>query len=250
MCAINRIRVLNGIMRKRLKTRLTKILSPLASSSKVVDQLLIDQTPYLDASKTIRLLTFNIQVGISTSSYRHYLTRSWQHILPHRQRQENLNKIAAFLSDYDMVALQEVDGGSLRSGFINQVEYLAAEGSFPFWYQQLNRNFGPVAKHSNGLLSRYRPFQVEEYSLPGLIPGRGVILAQYGKKEDPLVLVIMHLSLSNSAQKQQLSFVRELISDFNHVNISSKSLISFSGHCWKINDNLLDRFISLQQCFN
>ena len=27
----------------------------------------------------------------------------------------------------------------------------------------------------------------------------------------------MHLSLSDSAQKQQLSFVRDLISDFNHV---------------------------------
>ena len=54
------------------------------------------------------------------------------------------------------------------------------------------------------------------YSLPGLIPGRGVIVAQYGKKEDPVVLVIMHLSLSLSAQTQQLDFVRDLIEDFNH----------------------------------
>lgn len=177
----------------------------------------LQDTPYLLSVPTVRLLTFNIQVGISTSSYRHYLTRSWQHVLPHRRRQENLNKIAAFLNDYDMVALQEVDGGSLRSGFINQVEYLATEASFPFWYQQLNRNFGPVAKHSNGLLSRYRPIKVEEYSLPGLIPGRGVIVAQYGKREDPLVLVIMHLSLSDSAQRQQLRFVRDLIDEFNHV---------------------------------
>ena len=50
-----------------------------------------------------------------------------------------------------------------------------------------------------------------------MIPGRGVIMAQYGKKEDPLVLVIMHLSLSDSAQRQQLSFVHELVSEFNHV---------------------------------
>lgn len=204
-------------MYHKFKRHLNQLLLPISAGSQQSHPDDLIDTPFLDAAPSVRLLTYNIQVGIATSSYRHYLTKSWQHILPHRQRQENLNKIAAFLSDYDMVALQEVDGGSLRSGFINQVEYLAAEGSFPFWYQQLNRNFGPVAKHSNGLLSRYRPFQVEEYSLPGLIPGRGVILAQYGKKEDPLVLVIMHLSLSNSAQKQQLSFVRELISDFNHV---------------------------------
>mgnify|MGYP001189845973 CR=1 FL=1 len=204
-------------MYRKFKRHLNQLLLPVNAGSQQSHPDDLQETPFLEDVSSIRLLTYNIQVGISTSSYRHYLTRSWQHVLPHRRRQENLDKIAAFLSEYDMVALQEVDGGSLRSGFVNQVEYLAEEGDFPFWYQQLNRNFGPVAKHSNGLLSRYRPFQVEEYSLPSKIPGRGVILAQYGKKEDPLVLVIMHLSLSDSAQKQQLSFVHDLISDFNHV---------------------------------
>jgi len=204
-------------MYQRLKQHIIQILSPLSAGSQQVDLEGLNNTPFLDTSQTLRLLTFNIQVGISTSSYRHYLTRSWQHILPHKKRQENLDKIAALLCEYDVVALQEVDGGSLRSGFINQVEYLAQEGEFPYWYQQLNRNFGPVAKHSNGLLSRYRPIEVDEYSLPGLIPGRGVIVAQYGKKSDPIVLVIMHLSLSDSAQNQQLRFVREIIDDFNHV---------------------------------
>ncbi|MFT6028468.1 MAG: endonuclease/exonuclease/phosphatase family metal-dependent hydrolase [Oleiphilaceae bacterium] len=204
-------------MYQKIKRHINQLMSPLSASSQYSHPDDLIDTPFLDTAPSVRLLTFNIQVGISTSSYRHYLTKSWQHVLPHRSRQENLDKIAAFLSDYDMVALQEVDGGSLRSGFINQVEYLATEGNFPYWYQQLNRNFGPVAKHSNGLLSRYRPFQVDEYSLPGRIPGRGVILAQYGKKTDPLVLVIMHLSLSDSAQRQQLSFVRALIDGFNHV---------------------------------
>lgn len=204
-------------MYRKLKNQLNQFLAPynVGSQQSHPDDLL--ETPYLESVPSVRLLTFNIQVGIATSSYRHYLTKSWQHVLPHRRRQENLDKIAAFLNDFDMVALQEVDGGSLRSGFINQVEYLANEAGFPFWYQQLNRNFGPVAKHSNGLLSRYRPIKVEEYSLPSLIPGRGVIVAQYGKKEDPLVLVIMHLSLIDSAQRQQLKFVRDLISEFNHV---------------------------------
>jgi len=204
-------------MYKKLRLRLNQILAPLSASSQQTDDSLLSSVPYLDTSKTIRLLTFNIQVGISTSAYRHYLTRSWQHFLPHKNRQDNLNKIAGLLSDYDVVALQEVDGGSLRSGFINQVEYLANESELPYWYQQLNRNFGPVAKHSNGLLSRFRPIQVKEHCLPGLIPGRGVIVAEYGKNEDPVVLVIMHLSLSESAQIQQLRFVESLIKDFNHV---------------------------------
>ncbi len=204
-------------MYERLKYRLNQILAPLEASSRTANQAVLDTIPYLDESHTLRLLTFNIQVGISTSSYRHYLTRSWQHILPHKNRNENLDKIAALLKSYDVVALQEVDGGSLRSGFVNQVEYLANAGGFPYWYQQLNRNFGPLAKHSNGLLSRFRPLGVEEFSLPGLIPGRGVIVAKYGREDDPVVLVIMHLSLSDSAQRQQLSFVRELIENYQHV---------------------------------
>jgi len=204
-------------MYERLKYRLNQILAPLEASSQTSSKAEIESTPYLDTSKTIRLLTFNIQVGISTSSYRHYLTRSWQHFLPHKNRNENLDKISALLKDYDVVALQEVDGGSLRSGFINQVQYLAEASAFPFWYQQLNRNFGPLAKHSNGLLSRFRPIEVDEYRLPALIPGRGVIVAKYGLKEDPIVLVIMHLSLSKAAQTTQLSFVRDLIADYEHV---------------------------------
>jgi len=204
-------------MYERLKYRINQILAPLESIPREVNPVDVDSAPYLDTAETIRLLTFNIQVGISTSSYRHYLTRSWQHVLPHKNRNENLDKIAALLKDYDVVALQEADGGSLRSGFINQVAYLAKSSGFPYWYQQLNRNFGPIAKHSNGLLSRFRPIQVDEYGLPGLIPGRGVIVAQYGKIEDPIVLVIMHLSLSEKAQTQQLRFIRDLIDKYRHV---------------------------------
>jgi endonuclease/exonuclease/phosphatase family metal-dependent hydrolase len=207
-------------MYARLRSRVRQIFTPSdtlvrASSSSAPEDL--KKVPKVSADETIRLLTYNIQVGISTSSYRHYLTRSWQHFLPHRQRNENLSKIAHLLHSYDVVALQEVDGGSIRSGFINQVEFLANEAGFPYWYQQLNRNFGPLAQHSNGLLSRYRPLSVEEYPLPALIPGRGVIVAKYGLEEDPLVLVIMHLSLSAQAQRTQLSFIKGLIEQYRHL---------------------------------
>ena len=144
----------------------------------------------------LRLLSFNIQVGNNTQHYRHYLTRSWQHLLPHAGRHIQLGKVAQLLSDFDLVALQEVDGGSLRSGFINQVEHLARECGFPYWYQQLNRNLGRFAQHSNGLLSRYAPELLEDHKLPGKLPGRGAILTQYGQGEESLLVVMMHLALS------------------------------------------------------
>jgi len=203
-------------MYKRIRSQLNGLLGgPLGGSRGSNSGS--EHVPEFEPGRHIRLLTFNIQVGISTSSYRHYLTRSWQHFLPNRRRYENLDRIATLLQQYDVVALQECDGGSLRSGYINQVQYLAEAAGIPYWYQQLNRNLGQIAQHSNGLLSRFRPLDVTEHRLPGLIPGRGAIIARYGVESDPLVLVQMHLSLSKSAQQKQLGFIRELIADYRHV---------------------------------
>lgn len=168
-------------------------------------------------TRTLRLLSFNIQVGINTQQYRHYLTRSWQHVLPHSNRNDTLDRIAGILPEFDLVALQEADGGSLRSGFINQTEYLALKGRFPYWYHQINRNLGKLAQHSNGLLSRYEPLSLEDHKLPGLIPGRGAIVARFGHADEPLTVVMMHLALSQRARNIQLSYIREIVQNYRHV---------------------------------
>lgn len=72
----------------------------------------------LPADSRLRLLSFNIQVGISTEKYRHYLVCGWQHLLPHNGRAATPQKIGNLLNDFDLVALQEADGGSIRSGYI------------------------------------------------------------------------------------------------------------------------------------
>jgi len=166
---------------------------------------------------SLRLLTYNMQVGINSRAFRHYLTRSWQHLLPHSGRMDNLDSIANMLSDFDIVALQEADGGSIRSGHLNQVRYLAEMAGFPYWYQQLNRNFGRFGQHSNGVLSRLQPDVIEDHKLPGLLPGRGAIFLRYGSGDDALIFVALHLSLGRRAQTYQLSYIRELISDYKHV---------------------------------
>jgi len=170
----------------------------------------------LPADGRLRLLSFNIQVGINTERYRHYVTRSWQHLLPHAGRTLNLQRIAGLLADFDLVALQEVDGGSLRSGFVNQVERLAQLGDFPFWYQQLNRNYGRFAQHSNGLLSRIQPSLLEDHPLPGPA-GRGAIMLRLGEGENAVAVVMMHLALGGRTRTRQLSYIRELIGNYRHI---------------------------------
>ncbi|UTL91286.1 endonuclease/exonuclease/phosphatase family protein [Pseudomonas fluorescens] len=173
------------------------------------------QAPGLPEDGRLRLLSFNIQVGISTERYRHYLTRSWQHLLPHTARAGNLQKIGQLLNDFDLVALQEADGGSLRSGYVNQVEHLAQLGAFPYWYQQLNRNLGRFAQHSNGVLSRLKPQCLEDHPLPGPA-GRGAILVRFGEGEDALIVVMMHLALGARTRALQLGYIRELIGGYRH----------------------------------
>lgn len=167
----------------------------------------------------LRLLTFNIQTGITSERYRDYLTGSWQHLLPSSQRMGNLDQIARQLHRFDIVGLQEIDAGSLRSGFVNQAEYLAMRAGFPYWRLQLNRNLGKLAQHSNALLSKLQPTRTCEYRLPGLIPGRGVLVAHYGRVDNPLLLLVVHLALSRRARHQQLDYLAELASGHRNIII-------------------------------
>ncbi|WP_083705067.1 endonuclease/exonuclease/phosphatase family protein [Motiliproteus sp. MSK22-1] len=166
---------------------------------------------------TLKFLSFNIQVGIRTQAMHHYVTRSWQHVLPHSKRQKTLDNIAQTIQGYDFVALQEVDGGSFRSNYTNQVHYLAQAARFPYWYQQLNRNLGMLAQHSNGLLSRHTPTRIEDHRLPGLLPGRGAITASFGPDPHKLLLIILHLSLGKRTRFRQLEYIRDLIGDHHSV---------------------------------
>ncbi|NPU90333.1 MAG: EEP domain-containing protein [Gammaproteobacteria bacterium] len=166
--------------------------------------------------QVLRLLSYNIQAAIGTSSFHHYVTRSWRHVLPDWRGLQRLDRIAQVLAHYDLVSLQEVDGGSLRSGFVNQVAYLADLARFEYWFQQLNRNLGKLGQYSNGVLSRFVPYEIEDHKLPGL-KGRGAIVAKYGNVENTLVLVNLHLALSEKARFRQLGYVRELIQHHEHV---------------------------------
>ncbi len=165
----------------------------------------------------LKLASFNIQTGINTSTYLEYVTGGWRHIFPSRRRIGNLNRIARLLASFDIVGLQEVDGGGARSHFIVQTEYLAHQAGFSHWHNQINRRIGNIALHSNGLLSRLQPAEIRDYELPGM-PGRGALIARFGEKEETsLYLCVMHLALSRRARFKQLAFIGEIIRGLPHV---------------------------------
>ncbi|MDR9433453.1 MAG: endonuclease/exonuclease/phosphatase family protein [Spiribacter sp.] len=162
-------------------------------------------------------MSYNIQVGIQTRYYHQYFTRGWRHVLPDTKRLPNLRRIADLIGEFDLVGLQELDAGSLRSGFVDQNAFLADTAAFPYRYQQTNRALGRFAQHSNGLLSRWQAHEVVEHRLPGRIPGRGALIVRLGRPGAELVVVLLHLALSQRARLSQLAYIAEQIIDSEHV---------------------------------
>ncbi|MCP5158949.1 MAG: endonuclease/exonuclease/phosphatase family protein [Gammaproteobacteria bacterium] len=165
----------------------------------------------------LRLLSYNIQSGLSTYKYSQYLTRSWKHLVPVPSRMTNLDGIARVLVNYDLVGLQEVDAGSLRSGFVNQVKYLADYAGFEHVFDQANRKIGMISQHGNAVLSRFQPDTITEHKLPGLIPGRGVLEVRFGAGADALHVLILHMALGRRGRLRQIEFLADRVRDYRHV---------------------------------
>ena len=167
--------------------------------------------------RELNLLSYNVQAGIHSRQYSDYLTNSWKHVLPHPERLANLARIGQLLRQFDVVGLQEVDAGSLRSSYVDQIHYLASQGAFPHWYRQVNRNLGPFAQHSNGLLCRLRPLRVIDHRLPGL-PGRGAVVAEFPLTDgEVLAIGIVHLALGWRARRRQLDYLTALARDYPYL---------------------------------
>ena len=199
----------------------------------------------------LRVLSFNMQVGIGTRRYREYLTRGWRHLLPSQGVRDNLDRIGRLIADYDIIGLQEIDAGSRRSRYQNQIEAVAREAGLAYWYVQVNRDMGRVAQHGLGLISRYKPFNVEEHKLPGRVPGRGALIARFGTPANALTVVVTHLSLGAASRAQQLAAICELVAHDEHVilmgdtNCTTRELIAdptLAASSLRVYDRLLPTF--------
>lgn len=166
------------------------------------------------ARDVMRVLTMNIQVGLRSSQYRHYVTEAWRHFVPTRGVRPVLDEIGEFAAGYDVVALQEADAGSLRTMQMNQVAYLAERARLPHWEAAVNRNLRPFARHCLGALSRDPMRLLQHHALPGRVPGRGALDVEIKRPGyAPLRVIVVHLALSRAARSHQLGYLGALIED-------------------------------------
>jgi endonuclease/exonuclease/phosphatase family metal-dependent hydrolase len=163
----------------------------------------------------IKILSANVQAGARTQKYRHYVTRAWHHVLPFG-KQDQATRWAEGLAEYEWVALQEADSGSMRSAFQNQSHQLADAAGFNSCHHQINRTIGKVLTSGNALLARNHPFSVRHLPLPG--GRRGVLVACYQLTNgEELLVVVTHLSLRAPSRLLQANFLAELLSSASHV---------------------------------
>ena len=165
----------------------------------------------------LRVLSCNILAGASVQRYSEYFTRSWGAVLPGKYKLGNLDRLAHSIAQFDVIGLQEVDAGSIRSGFLNQTRYLAETSGLPYWSHQPNRKVSNVSHTANGLISRSQPDEVLDYPLPGRLRGRGVLLARYGDGRDALTVAVAHLSLGTQSRARQVDFIADLLHDRPHA---------------------------------
>lgn len=157
---------------------------------------------------SLKVLSWNMQAGIGTRSYRDYALR-WHEQVSRGKKGQRLVRAAETLGAYDVVALQECDFGSWRSGGIHQGDWLAKSAGFSHAHYHLSRRMAPVAGSGLALLSRYPMEAVVGHRLPSLIPGRGALEARILVQGNPLHLLVVHLSLGKRDRARQLQWIQD-----------------------------------------
>lgn len=192
--------------------------------------------PVAPVGGTLRLLSLNIQFGLHSSRYLHYVTDAWRHFVPTRGTRAKLAGIATLAAAYDVVAVQEADAGSLRSSRLNQVKHLAELAGFPYWHAGVTRDLRPFAQHCLGCLSRWPLQNVKYHALPGWLPGRGALEVEIRPPGcEPLRLIIAHLALGRRVRTRQLNYLATLIRDrtdtivIGDLNCNSQELSAHTG---------------------
>ena len=172
--------------------------------------------------KIWHVATLNIQAGLETNKIADYLTKSWHHISPTiPSKFKNLKLICNHAKHLDVFGVQEVDPGSIRSGFKNQTYWLSEYGDFPYWSCQTNRSTG-FSTTANALLSKHPLNMVEHWILPtrkSSPASRGALCVYIEDdiSKEGWYCVVAHFSLNAKDRHTQASFLAERIKNYNNL---------------------------------
>jgi len=169
----------------------------------------------MKTDRFLRLVTLNIQAGIGSQKPRHLITHGWRYLMPYDKSLQNLDRIAGFLADFDIVAIQEADAGSFRTRYVNQAKYIANKGGFSTCYSHIIRETGRIACHANSLISRLQFKDIRRHRLPASRHGRGLLEAHLQMDKKQIAVFVTHLSLRRPNRERQIQYLAEQINKYD-----------------------------------
>lgn len=162
----------------------------------------------------MKILFLNAGYGMGfTKSKRQYVTNLWRYFKPGIS---SLKKIALLIKrvNPEIIALAEIDSGSARSNFTNQVNFLKREGNFATSIFQCKYKSKPLKKmlisknQGNAVLAKRGLFISHEFHYLSYGVKRLLIEAKF---KPGFKLLLVHLSLGRRSRGKQIKQLARLL---------------------------------------
>jgi endonuclease/exonuclease/phosphatase family metal-dependent hydrolase len=181
----------------------------------------------------------NLQCGIGmTRGYWQYATSAWKYLLPHSRAW--IDKASDFILSerIDVICCCEVEGASLRSGFVDYAEAIAKRTGMQHRFFETHR-IGKLVRQGNSIHSRFPSADARSHRLPGRGEPRFLVDAVIQINGTAVSVFGTHLSLNAGARGAQIAAIAALIKlrngpallsgDFNTENTRELAPIADAG---------------------
>lgn len=164
--------------------------------------------------KTFRVAVCNLQTGIGTTKgYWQYLLTGHRYWFTHGSRP--IEHAADFLRDaqIDLALLCEVEGGSRRSRWVDQLDLLARRSGLQERLFFPTRIVGRTINQGNGIVGRWPLRYRFNRALPGQGEPRFLSAASLKSRFGSLRLLVTHLSLEQTLREPQIHSIAAALAD-------------------------------------
>jgi endonuclease/exonuclease/phosphatase family metal-dependent hydrolase len=177
----------------------------------------------------LRLLVYNIRYATGTGAAFHLPLPGAGYL---RSSKRTLDDITHFIrrEDADLVGLIEVDMGSVRSGLVNQAEYIAQHLGHYTAYEckygaaSLNNQLPIVRKQGNAILAAPRVHGERFHYFP-----TGIKRLIIEMELDEVCVFLVHLSIKYRHRQEQLKHLHDLVRDAHKPVIVAGDFNTFTG---------------------
>ncbi len=185
----------------------------------------------------MRLLIYNIAYGTGAAGGLRGILSAHRYL---RTPESIISSIAGFInqSNADIAGLVEIDTGSFRTGYLDQTGLIAEqlEGysscAVKYGLSSIGRKIPILRKQANAFFSKRKPDQIRNYYMPFGFKRLILEIQVAGIR-----FFLLHLALNRETRKQQLEYIKKLVSINPGPMIIAGDFNTFSG------DLELDTFV-------